>query len=298
MTDPKSLESLAPGSVQTVFNCAALVKHFSQGTEIEDVNVGGALNLIDFCLSRDAVLIQTSTMSTVSTARQSELPDGFVVREQDLYFHQVLENKYIHSKFLAERAVVEAVAKRGLRAKIMRLGNLAARHSDGEFQINFRTNSAMGRLRAFAMLGCCAYDQLDVPMEFSPIDAVAEAIVALSKTPKACIIFHPFNHQQLLTGIVFREMSALGLDIRPVEREEFAKAFAEAQSDPAKAQALTSIMAYQNAPGQEQTVFLPRHNEYTMQVLGYRWPVTTWDYVRRFIEGMKGLGFFDADGEF
>lgn len=301
VTDPKSLESLAPGSVQTVINCAALVKHFSQGTEIEDVNVGGARNLIDFCLSRDAVLIQTSTMSTVSAARQSDLPDGFVVREQDLYFHQVLENKYIHSKFLAERAVVEAVAKRGLRAKIMRLGNLAARHSDGEFQINFRTNSAMGRLRAFAMLGCCAYDQLDVPMEFSPIDAVAEAIVALSKTPEACILFHPFNHQQLLTGIVFREMSALGLNIRPVEREEFAKAFAQAQSDPVKAQALTSIMAYQNTPGQEQTVFLPRHNEYTMQVLyrlGYRWPVTTWDYVRRFIEGMKGLGFFDADGEF
>ena len=28
--------------IDTVFNCAAIVKHFSKGTEIEDVNIGGA----------------------------------------------------------------------------------------------------------------------------------------------------------------------------------------------------------------------------------------------------------------
>ena len=113
-----------------VINCAAVVKHFASGTLIEDVNVGGTVNLVDFCLKTKAVMIQTSTMSVVTSAFKDVIPEGFLPDERTLYFNQQLENKYIHSKFLAERAVLEAIATKGLEGKIMRFGNLAARHSD------------------------------------------------------------------------------------------------------------------------------------------------------------------------
>ena len=296
VTDASALDGLLDKEIDTVINCAAVVKHFASGTQIEDVNVGGTLNLIDFCLKVKAVLIQTSTMSVVSSAYKDSIPEGFSPDESSLYFNQLLDNKYIHSKFLAERAVLEAVAERGLKGKIMRYGNLAARYSDGEFQINFSTNAAMGRLKAFVMVGCAAFDQLDTTMEFSPIDAVARATVELSKTPDECILFHVFNNQNISMELIFSELNKLGYNIAYVEREEFAKAFAAAQNDPGKAAALTSIMAYMQTPGGREAVRLLRQCEYTMQVLyrlKFAWPVTTWDYIERFVSAIGGLGFFE-----
>ncbi|MBQ5316381.1 MAG: amino acid adenylation domain-containing protein [Oscillospiraceae bacterium] len=296
VTDPAVLASLDGEHIDTVINCAAVVKHFAADTVIEDVNVGGAQNLIDFCLRTGAALVQTSTMSVLNEAYEDDIPEGFEPSEQTLYMGQLLTNKYVRSKFLAERAVLEAIADKGLRGKIVRLGNLAARYSDGEFQINSGTNSSMGRLRAYAMLGCASYDILDSTMEFSPIDAVARAIVLLSGTPDDCTVFHAFNNQKIMMENVFRELTALGYTIRYAEADEFAKAFAQAQNDPDKASMLTSIMAYMPSSGERRSIRLPRKCEYTMQVLyrlGFSWPVTTWDYIGRFVSALSGLGFFD-----
>ena len=300
VTDPARLTELEDKDINTVINCAAIVKHFATGTLIDDVNVGGAVNLIEFCLKTNAAMIQTSTMSVVSTAYKDSIPEGFLPDERSLYFGQLLDNKYVHSKFVAERAVLEACVKRGLRGKIMRLGNLAARHSDGEFQINMETNSAMGRLRAFAMLGCAAFDQLSNTIEFSPIDAVAKAIVLLSGTPDDCTVFHVFNDQRISMENIFREMTECGYPIEYVERDAFGKAFAAAQNDPAKAQVLTSIMAYMQPAGGRQTLSLTRQCSKTLSILyrlGFAWPFTTWDYISRFMEALSSLGFFDDVSE-
>ena len=74
------------GKVDTVFNCAAIVKHFSKGTEIENVNVGGAAHCVRFCLLNNARLIHISTYSTVML---SETP------QQCCLFHPY-NNHYVH----------------------------------------------------------------------------------------------------------------------------------------------------------------------------------------------------------
>ncbi|MBR2274722.1 MAG: amino acid adenylation domain-containing protein, partial [Lachnospiraceae bacterium] len=48
VTDYATFEALKKFPIDTVFNCAANVKHFSSGTDIEDINVGGAKNCIRF----------------------------------------------------------------------------------------------------------------------------------------------------------------------------------------------------------------------------------------------------------
>ncbi|MBP5198341.1 MAG: AMP-binding protein, partial [Lachnospiraceae bacterium] len=190
VTDPEVFDRHTDSGIDTVINCAAIVKHFSRDTIIEDINVGGAVNIIEYCVKNNVRMVQTSTMSVVEMAFKDRLKEGFEPNEKDLYFGQDLTNKYVHSKFLAERAVLEAVVERGLRAKILRYGNLAARFSDGEFQANFKTNSAMGNLRGFAALGCVSFEVLDDTMEFSPIDEVAKASVMLCTTPDECRLFH------------------------------------------------------------------------------------------------------------
>ena len=187
-----------------------MVKHFSKGTEIEDVNVGGASHCVQFCLLNHARLIHVSTYSTAGMSINGMPPEDTVYTEQKLYFGQNLGNQYAHSKFISERVVLDAVALHKLNAKVMRVGNLAPRSTDGEFQINFQTNSSMGRIRVYEMLGCYPYEMTDSPMEFSPINEVAKAIVLLSETPQSCCLFHPFNNHYVHFGDVLAELSQIG----------------------------------------------------------------------------------------
>ena len=284
------------GKVDTVFNCAAVVKHFSKGTEIEDVNVGGAAHCVRFCLLNNAKLIHVSTYSTGGMSINGMPPENTVYTEQKLYFGQNLGNQYSHSKFISERVVLDAVALHKLNAKVMRVGNLAPRSTDGEFQINFQTNSAMGRIRVYQMLGCYPYDITDSPMEFSPINETAKAIVLLSQTPQECCLFHPYNNHYVHFGDVLAELSQVGQSPSQVETEAFNEAMETAKQDPEKAKRLSSLIAYQDMAHGQKTVLIPADNQYTTQVLyrlGFRWSSTSWDYVDQMLKALNGFGYFE-----
>ena len=280
--------------VDTVFNCAAIVKHFSEGTEIEDVNIGGAQRCVDFCIKTGAKLVHISTASTRGLWA-GEIKDD-VYTEQRLYMGQYLGNKYIYSKFMAERLILDAVALHGLSAKIMRVGNLAARSTDGEFQANFSTNSFMGRIRIYNMLGCCPYALRNKQVEFSPINEVAHAICLLATTPKECTVFHPYNIHGQFLGDVLSGLTKVTGGIRFVEQEEFQQTMDEAGQDPQKAKQMAALLAYQDMAHGQKTADVKRDNDYTTQVLyrlGFAWSPTSWDYVERMLTAIGGFGFFE-----
>ena len=280
--------------VDTVFNCAAIVKHFSEGTEIEDVNIGGAQRCVDYCLKKGARLVHVSTASTRGLWAGEIKSDIFT--EQRLYMGQFLGNKYIYSKFMAERLILDAVAKQGLSAKIMRVGNLAARSTDGEFQANFATNSFMGRIKVYNMLGCCPYSMRNKQVEFSPINEVAKAILLLATTPTACYVFHPYNIHTQFLGDVLMELITVGDGVKFVEQEEFAEAMEQAKEDPQKAKLMSSLLAYQDMAHGQKTADVKRDNDYTTQVLyrlNFAWSPTSWDYVERMLTAIGGFGFFE-----
>ena len=284
------------GHIDTVFNCAANVKHFSKGTDIEDVNIGGAQRCVDFCLKTGAALVHVSTTSVGGIWAGSGTPAP-ALTERLLYFGQDLGNQYMHSKFLAERLVLDAVVGKGLKAKIMRVGNLAARSYDGEFQVNFSTNSYMGRIKIFNMLGCCPFEQFDQPTEFSPIDETARAVVLLACTPDGCTVFQPYNTHTRLLGDVLKGLEKIGTPIQFVEMQEFISRMQQAALDPGKATLLTTMLAYQGQAKNKQAQIVGRNNEYTAQVLlrlGFRWSEPDSAYVGRMLTAISQLGFFDV----
>ena len=289
-----SQEGQQPRHIDTVFNCAAIVKHFSEGTEIEDVNIGGARRCVEFCLETGAKLVHISTASTRGLWAGEVKDDVFT--EQRFYLGQYLGNKYIYSKFMAERLILDAIALHGLNAKIMRVGNLAARSTDGEFQANFSTNSFMGRIKVYNMLGCCPFAMRNKRVEFSPINEVAHAIVLLSTTPKACCVFHPYNIHTQFLGDVLTGLTTVGEGVRFVEQEEFEQAMETAKDDPQKARQMASLLAYQDMAHGQKTADVNRDNDYTTQVLyrlGFAWSPTSWDYVERMLTAIGGFGFFE-----
>lgn len=155
------------------------------------------------------------------------------LKENQLYFGQHESSKYTLSKFLAERAILEEVSK-GFNAKIMRVGTLAARNSDGEYQINFTTNTFMGRLKSTLLIGKYPYEAMEMPFELSPIDFVAKAILLLAQAPKDCTVFHPFNNHTLIMGDLYTEMNKIGLHSEGAEYEEYMIALDRAEQDPEK----------------------------------------------------------------
>ena len=60
---------------------------------------------------------------------------------------QDISNKYVNTKFNAEEVILTNVTTNNLKAKIVRVGNLMSRYSDGEFQINSLENAFMKQLK-------------------------------------------------------------------------------------------------------------------------------------------------------
>lgn len=298
VTDYKYFEPLESEPLDTVFNCAANVKHFSNGTDIEDINVGGAVNCIKLCEKLGARLIHFSTVSVAGTTDDMSRLSRRSLDEQSFYYGQTLDNKYTSSKLMGERMVLEAAAERGLDAKVIRVGTLAARESDGEFQINFLTNNFMGRLRSYELLGCFPYQMIENQVCMGPIDTSCRAFLKLATTPKDCTVFNAVNNHTLPLGDIIREMNRVGINIRFTEYEEFAESLNEAQKDPDKAAILSSMTAYMNTAHGKKVVALPFESHYTTQVLarmGFFWNASNERYVNDFINVLKGFRFFDSD---
>lgn len=91
-------------------------------------------------------------------------------------------------------------------------------------------------------------------------------------------------------------MQKTGMDIRFVENEQFQEALLEAEKDPEKAAILQSMLGYTNLNGGASAMPVQVNCEYTTQVLarmGFFWSETGEEYVKRFIDALAGLGFFD-----
>lgn len=297
VTDYKYFEPFESLPINTVFNCAANVKHFSNGTDIEDINVGGAVNCIKLCQKLGARLIHFSTVSVAGTTEDISKLSRKELDEQSLYYGQTLDNKYTSSKLMGERMVLEAAAE-GLDAKVIRVGTLAARESDGEFQINFLTNNFMGRLRSYSLLGCFPYSMIENQVCMGPIDRSCEAFLMLAKTPRECCVFNAVNNHTLPLGDIIRQMNRNGSKVDFVEYDVFAAALHEAQKDPDKAAILSSMTAYMNTSHGKKIVALPFSAHYTTQILarmGFFWNASNEKYVDDFINVLRGFMFFSKD---
>ena len=291
ITQPASLEPLT--DIDMVFNCAANVKHFSKGTDIEDINYGGVKNLVAFCEKNGACLVHVSTES-VGGMTPGHVPD--VLTEQKLYFGQLTDNQYVHSKFLAERHILEQMALGKLQAKILRAGNLSPRARDGEFQMNMNANASMGRLKALKMIGACPYPMLEGQMEFTPIDEAARAMVLLARTPLENCVFNVSNNHYIPMDDILGRLGKM--DDKPleyVEMPEFLRRAEEANADPAKTRILAPLLAYQQSAAVQEGVGTLSSTAFTMQVLhrlGFRWDHTSSKYLDLIFEMLRTLQYF------
>ncbi len=153
----------------------------------------------------------------------------------------------------------------------------------------------MGRIKTAYVLGAHTYSTMKNPIEFSPIGEVAQAILLLAKTPKECVVFHPFNNHGHIMEEVYTAMNEVGLPTKAVDDMEYYNILQKAQQDPDKIKILSSFMAYERADGRK-TYMVGKDNDYTMQVLyrmDFKWAVSSLEYMRSFLIMLKELGYFE-----
>ena len=296
ITDFKYFEDIISLNIDTVINCAANVKHFSSGTDIEDINLGGVINGLKFAKMKNAKYVQVSTYSVAGESINNFPPLDVGYTEKDLFIGQGIDNQYLNSKFLAERAVLEAALDDDLDVKIMRVGNLMARSSDSEFQINFESNGFINRLKAFVTMGKMPYSMLSNNVEFSQIDITAKSIIELAKTPKNCIVFHPYNSHNITFADIIEIIKPLGLNIEPCENEEYENALKDALADKSKQEGVSGLITSIGS-GKVKKQWVPVDNDYTTQVLyrlGLNWPLISAEYVYTFVKYLNDLDFFSV----
>ena len=289
ITDTPSLQACEALPFNTLVNCAALVKHFVKDDSLERINVKGVENLIELCRRTHSRFIQTSTVSVAGEGLDGQPPRDWRLTENRLYNGQHLDNAYALSKFKAERAVLEAVGQ-GLDAKIMRLGNLMGRHSDGEFQVNFNTNAFIRSLASYKAIGAVPYSLMSSVTDFSEIDMTARAILLLSGTDPRFTVFHAINNHTVTFADIIYSMREYGFRVDAVEDEEFAQRMADAQS------ASGALIAYQSHEGYERRYMLDQDCSYTTSALyrlGFKWPVSGEKYIVKMIKALDELVMFE-----
>ena len=288
ITSKEQVEKFSDYKFHTLINCAACVKHFAAGDVLEKINVQGVENLIEFCKNNGRRLIQISTVSVAGEGSDGNPPMSRVFCENDLYIGQNITNEYIRTKFLAERAVLEAVSN-GLDGKVIRVGNLMSRNSDGEFQINFITNGFLRSLRGYQAVGKFPIGGMHEVTEFSPIDSTALAVLRLVQTDRRFTVFHACNSHHIYMADLIYAMRNHGFKIDIVEDvKEFAK-------DSKDSDVVSGLIAY-TSHNENEIYTLDYSNRFTAQVLyrlDYKWPVTDDRYLESAIEALDRLAFFD-----
>ncbi|MBQ9395643.1 MAG: amino acid adenylation domain-containing protein, partial [Proteobacteria bacterium] len=287
ITEPALGKKLEKYHFDAIINCAACVKHFAADDLIERTNHGGVLNLISIAQARCVKLIHISTTSVAGESVDGSVPEHLLLRENMLDIGQNIDNPYIRSKYMAEKAMFKAIAS-GMKGKVLRLGNLMGRLSDGRFQINSQSNAFMRQIKGYIKLGCFPAESLDEPVEFSPVDCCAKACILLAGTPDKFTVFHVNNCHTVSICIVLKALNELGMPVRLVNHGEFDSCFQHELSKDETNMEISGLIAYMNR-GMEKHRMAKVDNRYSVDALkrlGFEWPMIEAEYIKKLMQSV------------
>ena len=288
------------GTVDTVINTAASVKHYGSYKYFYEANVETTKRLIDFCKVANAKLIHTSTLSVSGNTFGDEF-DGYVSEtekhfyESSLYIGQPLENVYARSKFEAEKAVLDAMGK-GLPANIMRMGNLTNRLSDGVFQKNYESNAFLQRVKGVLDLGIFPDYLMDLYAEFTPIDEAASAVMTITRHfSTEQTVFHINSIKVVYFDALFQIFNDLGFNVDIVDGAIFTEALRKTAEQTGTAHIFETFINDMDENDQlSYDSNIRIENDFTVQYLkslGFEWADIGMDYLRKYVAYFRKIGF-------
>ena len=209
------------------------------------------------------------------------------------YIGQNLENVYTKSKFEAERIILEHMTK-GLKAQILRLGNITNRYSDGKFQINPDENAFIGRIQSFIKLGSIPDDLLNAKLEFTPVDLCGLAIVSIMQNYVPDFsVFHLYNHHNITMQNFIAILRKHDINLNVVHDEEFTKIIKDTLLDDKKKDILSGIVNELNSDHNfeidSNIDILSEFSRSFLYTIHFDWLKIEEDYIEKYIQYFQNI---------
>jgi thioester reductase-like protein len=277
--------------IHTIIHCAAIVKHYGMYKLFYEENVLGTENIVRFAQEKGARLIYISTIGVSgNTLEQSTDFQATIFDETKLFIGQTLENVYVRSKFEAEKVVLQARLD-GLNAIVIRVGNQVNRCSDLKFQRNYWENATLTRLKAFVDLQMYPEMMHDFPIEFSPVDFTAKAIIAIAEhISDKYSVFHAYNNRVIYFVDFIHMLRKAGFEIRSVTTDRFLEAMRSVEQ--AHEAFVNDITDNGTLRLQDKITLSSAFTQWFLNTLGFDWPVISADYLKRYIAYYQEIQYF------
>ena len=302
------LKSEVIKNIKLVINSAAHVKHFGNEKKFEQINIIGVNNVINFCITNNKKLVHISTLSVSGNLleggqiSQAHLLPNTVFDEEKLYVGQNLNNVYALSKFIAERNILEKVSSKELDACIIRVGNLTARFCDGKFQKNMAENAFLNRIKTFKEIGVVPSNIIDLDVEFSPVDFVADAVVIMSKIKENGLIYHIYNSNHIKLKEILKIVKAFGIKIKTVESEKMTSIIKNSIVNPVTQNKVFGIIQdldeKKELKYESNIIIKGEKTNHILSIFNFNWPMINKDYIYKFFisTGIIKGGIDNKDG--
>lgn len=277
--------------IDAIVNTAALVKHYGDYGQFEEINVNGTKHVIEFAKEFGKTLYHISTMSVSGEMNSKGPEDKIRFTEKDFYIGQdYMSNVYVRSKFISEKLVFDAVNE-GLDAYVLRMGNLTGRFSDGGFQINIDENAFYKRLKSLIVLGAVPESLMKLMLEFTPVDYAGKAVAALiSGKNLSGRVYHLYNSNYYSLEAAVKEFYNLNIPVKIVSDSEFYDILTNALNDSEMQANLSGLVQdLQNRGGLDVEDKMQYSNRHTCAVLrksGFVWPTIDSNYFNKIIRYM------------
>ena len=217
--------------------------------------------------------------------------------ETNLYINQNIENVYVNTKFMAELKILEAILNSNLNAKILRLGNLTGRLSDGKFQPNVEDNAFSNRIKSLIFLKAISVEMYKKYIEMTPIDVVSQAINKIIEIKNSNIIYHLFNHNHIQMPDFVNTLASLGVKINVLNKKDFTSLIKSCINSEDKVKLIQGIIpdiAQDGSLEYNDTVVIK--SDYSQKILknvDFIWPKLEQDYLLKYLQYLQKINFID-----
>lgn len=199
--------------VTNVIHCAWAV-NFNWGLpSFEKDCIGGVSNLINLCLANGSPRATFDFCSSVSTVAKSPYMD---TPEQVSHFDWAQNMGYAQSKCIAENLCIAAAQKAGVKARVLRVGQIVADTVHGVWN---KDEAIPLMMQSALTIG--ALPRLQESPSWTPVDVIAKAIAEISLSNAEAIVANVTNaktfswNDDLLPAL--RETGLVFEDIEPKE---------------------------------------------------------------------------------
>lgn len=281
-------------NVDLVINTAANVKYYGDYSDFKKINVELTSKLIDFCILNDTEYAHISTLGISGNFLVENTTKNTIFTENDFYIGQnYKQNVYVETKFEAEKMIYE-MSKSGLKATILRVGNLTGRISDGHFQVNIQDNAFYNMLSLIINYKILPKSILNNSLEFTPVDCCSYAIYKLLFNYETSnMVFHIFNNNLLSMATIIEYLKEANYEVSILENSEFYNIIEQQSTLNSGENTLkTFINNFDKKDGLLFNSIVEQKNDFTNSYLGdagFSWEQVDYNYFIKIIKVIGGL---------